>query len=267
MTKNFSFRRLGLLIKKQATESLKLYLLSAAALLLLLSMVFIFHRYMSFPHYHEETSYIIFIFGLIIAGAVFASFSFQQLATKEKATYFLSFPASTSEKLTAALFFNLIIFPVTYTVIFYLVNSVFWAYISSLVGENGGLDGGVRLSYVDWQNPRGFMEVFPFFFYVFFAVQAFYIMGSVYFTRFGFIKTTIVGIMLIFLFVWYFNEIIDDNFQGFNPDLTMNRFSAGEMKVYELSAFSKELVINFVKFIWAPVFWLVTYFRLRESQV
>ena len=89
MTNNFSFRRLGLLIKKRATENFKLYILSATALLLLLSLVFIFQYYMSFPHYEEETNYAIFIFGLIIAGAVFASFSFQQLGTKETATYFL----------------------------------------------------------------------------------------------------------------------------------------------------------------------------------
>ena len=223
---------------------------------------------MSFPHYEEETNYAIFIFGLIIAGAVFASFSFQQLGTKERATYFLSFPASTAEKLMAALFFNLVIFPITFTIIFYLVKTVFWAYVSSLAGDDtSGLTGGVRLSYVDWENRHGFMEVFPFFFYVFFAVQAFYIMGSVYFTRFGFIKTTIVGIMVIFLFVWYLNEIIGDNFDGFNSNLTMNRFAGGQMKVYELSAFSKELVINLLKFVWAPVFWLVTYFRLKESEV
>ena len=266
MTKNFSFTRLWLLIKKQAAEHLRLYLLSAVALLLILSLVFIFTRYTEYPNYDEETTYVIYIFGLIIAGAIFASFSFQQLGTKEKATYFLSFPASTMEKLSAALFFNLIVFPITYSIIFYLVKSLYWPYIQTLVQDNPEM---VRINYINWkEEPNGFMEAFPYFFYVFFAVQAFYILGSVYFTRFGFIKTTIAGLLLIFLFVWYFQGLVIGSFPAMNGPFSIRQFDApGEMKVYELSAFTQDLLINLARFIWAPVFWVATYFRLKETEV
>jgi hypothetical protein len=262
MTKNFSFRRLLLLIKKQAAENLRLYLLSSFALLLVLSLVFIFARYVGYPHYAEETIYITYIFGLIIAGAVFASFSFQQLSSKDKATYFLSFPASISEKLSSALFFNLVVFPITYSVIFYIVQSIYWSYIHTLH------DQYVQISYINWEQPRGFMEVFPYFFYVFFAVQAFYILGSAYFTRFGFIKTTITGIIIVFLFIWYLNAVIRGNFPGFNPTLTITQFEpTGQRKIFELSDFTKDIIIYAFKLLWAPVFWLATYFRLKETEV
>jgi hypothetical protein len=266
MTENFSFKRLWLLIKKQAAENLRLYLLFSTALLLVLSLVLIFSRFTSSGLYSEETIYIIYTFGLLIAGAIFASFSFQQLSSRDKAIYFLAFPASTSEKLTAALFFNLVVLPLTYTFIYFIVKSLFWVYLESVANTNPEL---LRISYINWNEPRrGFMEAFPYFFYAFFAIQGFYIMGSVYFTRFGFIKTTIVGIILIFLFVWYINEVVQDNFEGFQPSLSIRKFqSDGQMRVFELGDTAKDIVLYVVRFIWAPVFWLVTYFRLKETEV
>src|SRR5690349_9315167 len=74
MTNHFSFTRLYLLIKKQAIENLRLYALASTALALLLAIVFIFWYFNARPNFHEESLYMIYIFGLIVAGGLFASF-------------------------------------------------------------------------------------------------------------------------------------------------------------------------------------------------
>ena len=39
------------------------------------------------------------------------------------------------------------------------------------------------------------------------------------------------------------------------------------MKIYRLAPWIEDAVIVFAKFIWAPVFWVATYFRLKEKEI
>src|SRR3546814_5363128 len=55
-----------------------------------------------------------------------------------------------------------------------------------------------------------FMESEEFYFiYLFIAVQAFYLLGSVWFARFSFVKTTVLLVVLVVLgvyYIYYINE-------------------------------------------------------------
>jgi hypothetical protein len=267
MTTTFRFSRLLQLIRKQWVENFRLYIYSILALLGLLGLVIIFWVISSGPHYSEDALYIIFLFGLYIAGAVFASMSFSMLGNKERGTYWLAFPASHAEKLLCMIFYNVIAFSIVYTICFFLVKSLGVSYVTSLVAEKPDVYT-FRRSLSDIN--RTFLSVMPYFLYGFFAVQSFYLMGSSFFARYSFVITTILGSVLIFSFIWFSAELMQSAFNGysFNGD-HVRKYEEGAVtyKLYSLSPFATNVLGLSVKFVWAPVFWLVTWFRLKEKQL
>jgi hypothetical protein len=267
MTTTFSFPRLLQLIRKQWIENSRMYLFSVLALLGMLGLIMIFWVISDGRNYSEDSAYVIFVIGLYLAGAVFASMSFSMLGNREKGTYWLAFPASHLEKLITMIFYNVVVFTVAYCACFFLIKSVAVAYINSLVAEYPGTYSFRRSV---WDSNRSFLGILPYFIYGFFAIQAFYLLGSVYFPRYAFVITTIIGSALIFLFTYYSVELLEKSFSGysFNGD-HIRKYTAGHdtYQRYNLSPVFKDLLGFAVKFIWAPVFWVVAWFKLKEKQI
>ena len=261
MSPTFSFSRLGKLIAKQFYENSRLYLISTLALLGLLSLAFTFWITVAGPNYQEEETYFIFLFGLFLAGAIFASMSFNMLGRKDKGIYWLGIPATHLEKLVCTILFSVVLFFIVYCLCFYLVKSIALTYLDSRVGAiytemNGSNDG--------------FGSVFKYFLYAYFAVQSLYLLGSVYFSRYSFIVTTVVGALVVFLFVYYITQI--DRFM--EPDswelFTVKRADANVQDSYFLYSVSPTVVdiIKYaVQFLWVPVFWVATWYRLKEKEI
>lgn len=267
MTTTFSFSRLLQLIRKQWIENSRLYLFSVLALLGMLGLIMIFWIISDGQHYSEDSLYIIFIFGLFVAGAVFASMSFSMLGHREKGTYWLAFPASHLEKLLCMIFYNVIVFTLVYSACFFLVKSGAVAYVNNLIADKPAV---YTLRRSKWGADGSFLSVFPYFIYGFFAVQSFYLLGSVYFSRYSFVITTIAGSALIFIFAYYTAELVEGSFTGFswNGD-HVRKYDAGfnTYQRYELPSWLSGVLEYVIKFIWAPVFWVVTWFRLKEKQI
>ena len=123
---------------------------------------------------------------------------------------------------------------------------------------------------INWKS--GFGQVFPNFMYGFFSVQAFYLLGSVYFPRFSYLLTTIIGFVLVFGFMWFcvflFSSQLQKNYiwDGF----AVSRYNEGRMggrAEYNLPASFSATLSFLLKFLWAPVFWTVAWFRLKEKQI
>lgn len=268
MTTTFSFPRLLQLIRKQWFENSRLYFFSILALLGILGLVMIFWVLTSGNHYSEDGLYIIFLFGLFIAGTVYASMSFSMLGNKERGTYWLAFPASHLEKLICMIFYNVVVFTVVYCACFFLLKSMAVTYVNSLVAGDPQTYAFRRSV---WGSDSSFLKIIPYFLYCFFAVQSFYLLGSVYFPRYSFVITTVVGSALIFVFVYYSMEILKGSFyEGFswNGDhLRKYDEDFSSYKRYELSPVFTDLLTFAIKFIWAPVFWVVAWFRLKEKQI
>lgn len=267
MTTTFSFSRLLQLVRKQWIENSRLYIYSILALLGMLGLIMVFWVITDGKHFSEDSLYIIFLFGLFIAGAVFASMSFSMLGSKEKGTYWLSFPASHLEKLLCMIFYNVVVFTIVYCLCFFLLKSAAVAYVSSLVAEKP-TEYTFRRSV--WDSNRSFLGIVPYFLYGFLAVQSFYLLGSVYFARYSFVITTIVGSVLIFLFSYYSVELIQSSLHGYSWNGDHLRKYDGDYSTYQrynLSPVMTDLLGFFVKYIWAPVFWVVAWFRLKEKQM
>ena len=274
MSATFSSSRLLQLVRKQWIENSRFYILSALALIGILGLVLLFWFNTSgnyVKNFKEEDLYIIFTFGMYIVGGVFASMSFSMLGEKEKGTYWLSFPASHLEKMLCIVLYNVIFFTLVYCACFLLLKTVAFTYIQNLIKTEP--------SRYHWQymnrgiNSNDFSVAFPYFMYAFFAVQAFYVLGSVYFARFSFVLTTVVGIILIAGFMWYAvylsKNILPNNYdwQGNHVRRYVNTIGTYDYSRYELSGTLAEAFWFIVKFIWAPVFWIAAWYRLKEKQI
>jgi hypothetical protein len=266
MTATFSFSRLFKLLRKQWFENTRLYIFSTLALLALLGLVFLLWISASGRYFREEGTYIIFTFGAYIAGTVFSSMSFHMLGDKAKGSYWLGFPASHLEKLLSVIFYNVIFFSIVYCACFFLIKSVALTYVDYLIAAKPG-----HYSYhpMEWKN--GFGEVFSYFIYGFFALQAFYMLGSVYFSRFSFVITTVIGAALLFAFALYSvylsKNYLPDGYHWSGSYVTQYNQNWESFRRFELSPFTKDLLSYSVKFIWAPLFWVVAWFRLKEKEI
>ena len=271
MSATFSSFRLLQLVRKQWIENSRFYIFSALALIGILGLVLLFWFNNSGNSFKEESLYMIFTFGMYLAGGVFASMSFSMLGEKEKGTYWLAFPASHLEKLLCILLYNVVFFTLVYCACFLLLKTVAFTYIQSLIKTD---PLRYHWRYMDWGiNSNDFSVAFPYFMYAFFAVQAFYVLGSVYFARFSFVLTTVIGAVLIAGFLWYAVYLSKNMFpNGYNWNgnhVSKHFISGGSLTSsrYELSGTLSGILSFIVKFIWAPVFWIAAWYRLKEKEI
>lgn len=266
MSVSFSFLRLGKLITKQFFENVRLYTFSVLALFSLLALVFAFFILSAGPNYHEEGTWFIFLIGLFLSGSVFASMAFNMLHSKDKGIYWLSLPATHGEKLVCTIFYTTIVFTAVYCVCFFIVKWIAVYFIHGLIKEDP------RLSYTEITDYiKGFGEVLPYFICAYFAVQALYLLGAVYFSRYTFVVTSVVGAMFIFAFIYYLSKVEE----GFLGQVQWNIVSAkktdigiqGHYHLYSVSPAISTLTQYFVQFAWAPLFWIVTFYRLKEKEI
>lgn len=256
MNNSFSFSRLGLLIKKQWFDNAKLYSLSVLALTGLLAIIFIFWAIVNGSRYDEQDTIVIFFILLFGAGLIFASSTFAVLGDKAKGTYWLGIPATHLEKLLCGIFYSIIVFLVVYLVSFFVVRQITFVIIR--------LDPDNEIRWAENFLPGEILC------YIFIALQSLFMLGSVYFERFAFIKTVLAALFIIFLFmlagVFFTKNLLPHN-SGIRGLTSFATYGDNEMKLYRLAPWIEDTVIALAKFIWAPVFWVATYFRLKEKEI
>lgn len=266
MFSSFSLSRLGKLITKQFFENARLYTYSVLALAGLLALAFMFWIITGKPDFHEEATYVIFLIGLFIAGSAFASMALSMLGSKDKGMYWLGVPATHLEKLICTIFYTTIVFTAVYCLCFFLIKWIAVMAVKALVKENP------LLSYVGMNDfSRGFGEAIPYFIYTFFAVQALYLLGSVYFSRYTFVVTTVIGSVIILAFGYYLTRIHDGMLGRVNWNIiSVIKYDTGIKNgylLYSLSPFVSGIVKYAAQFAWAPLFWIITWFRLKEKEI
>lgn len=266
MSPTFSLTRVGKLIKKQLYENARLYTFSVLALFALLALVFTFWIIGSAPNHHEEGTYIIMVFGLFIGGTIFASMSFSMLGSKDKGIYWLSVPATHFEKLVCTIFFTTIVFTLVYFLCFYMVKIIAVSFLQQYIKSH---PSSVYSEITNFN--RGFPSMIRYFIYAYFAVQSLYLLGSVYFSRYAFIITTVAGAFLIFVFVYYITRLEHQLLTDANWDIISvskpNSSNRDQYFLYSVSPFLSNLIKYVFQFAWAPLFWIVTWFRLKEKEI
>jgi hypothetical protein len=277
----FSFSRWRLLVAKHWVEHRRPYLLSLLAIAGLYAAWFAFVMAIdTIAPMEVFMQFAAYIFGLCVVGCLYASMLFSDLSTKKDALPWLSLPASQLEKLLCALFYGVVLFYVAYTLVFYLVDIIMVQWSNNLTYHHPRYFPGSTIRVMPVRLYNLFTAVgapvpereHHLFISLFFAIQAAFILGSVYFTRYSFIKTAIAVLLFSLGFIVLQRGVIHPLLPRgwFNDPLGWARplYDGGPMIEEVRLPGSLETTILRISQLGLPLFfWFVTYIRLKEKEV
>lgn len=225
--------------------------------------------YLSFRNgrlFSEEFQVAYYFVGLFISGCLSANFLFADLASKPKAIGYLLQPASSLEKIICSLFFGVFIFWIGYSMMFYVVN-VGMVYIANNI--NGTQWSVINIFSTNRYNNPFFSGPASNLYFIYFSAQALFITGSLYFIRYSFFKTVIISLLIgLTLFL----------FPGAMIYLSMPIGITRTITSFEILDFRGNILVEmppwfdltaklFSFYLVTLVFWLTSYFLLKEKQV
>lgn len=274
----FSFERWRLLVGRHWAENKKRYLLSFFAFIGLLIFWFAFVLLMTHNFYVEESIQLVTYFVcLFIAGAFYASQFFSDLGSQPKGINYLLTPASTLEKIACTLFYVVLLFFVFLTLAFYIVDVSMVALANTLqatLHHDESLTGQSKVVnvFMDTKHNADSYNINYYFLLLFFAVQSFFLLGSAYFSKYSFVKTAIT-IFLLLLGAFFIEAYVMDSFLpkgSHSGNFTTYLTFKGDWtpyKIVTLPAWINRLLTTLLFYAFPPLFWIVTYFRVKEKEV
>lgn len=263
MNPSFNLRRFGLVLQLHLSEHIRSYLLGVGVLfgvwiiILAPSTARTTHFGENVYRFHG----IVFSFLFGGAGAWFASEAFRVVSTPIRGIPHLMLPASQLEKYVIGLLM-LLLFVLVFIGVFYTVEGICFSIINSrlpttepryallnLTGPHIPFD----LRYLSWLTP------------------SFFLLGSIYFTKGAFIKTSAIAFLLYF-FVMFLNELLilqlfpEREHYGNTPFSDVFFWQNGRRYDVELMGLPK-LVMAVISGVVAPVLWFIGYIRFKEKQL
>ncbi|HYO23278.1 MAG TPA: hypothetical protein VER36_12800 [Flavisolibacter sp.] len=270
MNQFFSFKRFTLLVLKHWADNKKRYGLSMLAFVGLLITWLVFTMLTGFDNkpMGKTVQQVTFFLALFAVGTFYASQYFRDLGSRAKGITFLLVPASAFEKLLCSLLYTVVLFFVTFTAAFYLVDVLMVAVANTFPSTGKTEVVNVFKIILLKFNKDSTINFLLFFF----SVQSVFLLGSIYFEKYSFIKTIISGFVscfALFCLMYFFNEMLlpeGDYPSGF---LTTYRVfvDGGNDRLVQIPRWIGEVFRFSVMYAAAPFLWIVTYFRLKEKQV
>jgi len=275
MNNIFNIQRFGLLLKRQWLEFGKIYLIS---LLVALGVIIAFYGFALWPSLFENREFrerdlnfrepLFIIFGFIFISIIASSY-FAHLGQKPKAIIDLLIPASTFEKFLTGVFFTSILAVASFIFIFYAADLAFVAKLrgmyTSVEQVTPYMHNGVEIKSIDhlsyfFSKNYEVVNFLPIYAVPFFVISVF-LLGSIYFNKFHYIKTAISvmifsGIMTFILFKT--GEFL---FEGKIMIQQENR------NVSPMSQNTAEWLGLLLLLTLTAIFWSITYVRLKEKEV
>jgi len=257
---NFSFRRLGLLLRRDASAGYKSVFIAMAAVggfVLLVSVVSALGRELG-PIHGPMYFPLLFLGGYIVT-----SLTFKELHLNGHGVFYLALPGSALEKFLSKLLVTSLV---------YAFGSLFFYTAVSAAAE--GINRLVFGYGHPFFNPFTRTTLIAIAGYI--VTQAVFLVGSIYFRKLAFIKTNLYlwlfGIavaVIVALITW---AIFHDYAVGSRIDLDPYFQRIGESG--ELQAVLSPMAEKFLQaakgLFWgvmAPVCWIISYLRLRETEV
>jgi hypothetical protein len=272
----FDFNRWLLYIGKHWNENKKKYLLSLGAIGGLLVLWYSFIMLINFRQpLKPDMQVITYYVGLFLTGCLFASFMFSDLNEGATGIHFLLVPVSALEKLLCALLFSGVLFFISYTLVYYVVDFSMVKISNSIIetaAKRDHFQAKVQEVINVFQAPPEMGDNFYIYFLILFVgVQSAFLLGSVYFVKFNFIKTTVSVLVLFVAFMFIVHKgmhlfMPPGNF--FEPFSIYRVWQPDNTQVaILLPDWISDILFFLFKYSLAPVFWFATYFRLKEKEV
>ncbi|MES2881881.1 MAG: hypothetical protein V4676_07025 [Bacteroidota bacterium] len=274
MNQFFSLKRFSLLVVKHWADNKRRYALSILAFLGLLVTWFAFTMLTGFDNIPmgKAVQQITFFFSLFAVGTFFASQYFGHLGSRSKGINFLLVPASAFGKLLCSLLYTVLLFFVVFTAAYYLVNTLMVAIANTLPASSGGLAKPSVVNVFKIILIKFNTDSTINFLLFFFSVQSAFLLGSIYFEKYSFIKTIITGFVagfILFCLMYFFNELLlpeGDYPSGFFTTYVVHVDGVNDHLI-EIPSWIGEVFRFLVMYGVAPFLWVVTYYRLKEKQV
>ena len=222
-----------------------------------------------------------FYIGLYFVGCLYASTIFSELSSKSQSITYLSVPASHLEKLLCAILFGVVLFFIVYVLIFYMVEIPMVSLANRIITEEHQTFGGTTV-------PIGHVEVFNMMalnpwapigdrkYHIlllgYFAAQSAFLLGSVYFPRYSFIKTIVAIVSLALLVNVFMTKVVEahlpDGWKTYGLFQWNNyTYSSPHLELVTLPGWVEDSLLMLVRFSVPPVCWVIAYFRLKEKEV
>ncbi len=258
----FNPARVSLLLKKELFHDNKKTLLAIGAVFAFLLVLAFSHIIdngdTSMRNYHINRYALILIFG----GILYSSFAFNELnAPLERANY-LILPASHLEKFASKWIQTVIIFPIVFTLLYFLFMFIVNGLASSY---------GKQINTLQWTtHPNGAPGIIGFYM-IYVAVQSIFLLGSAHFRKYELFKTGLFAILLasslafvaIGTIYLVFIDQLDSIYFSFPNDLHARPSD-------NFLEFAETTMWNFVQFMFyafLPIIcWISGYFKLTEKE-
>lgn len=250
MDQFFDFKRFSLLVSKHWADNKKRYTLSVLAYLGLLMAWFVFTIMGDDMRMSRDVQMGTYFFSLFVVGTLYASQYYRHLGSRSRGINFLLVPASTFEKFLCSLLYTVLLFFVVLTAAFYAIDFLMVT-LSNAFTDTASTSGKAIVTnvfVVDLLDAHDTTSINSLLF--FFAVQGAFLLGSVYFNKYNFLKT-IICLFILFLVVAGFIILFHD--KVFPDD--------------RVPGWMLQLLSILIKYVIAPVLWIFTYISLKRKHV
>ena len=273
MNQTFSFQRWSLLVAKHWAENRRRYLLSIVAFMSLIMVWYVFVMLTDLQDpLAKGLQHITFYFSLFIVGPFYASQFFKSLGSKSKAVDYLMVPSSTLEKTIVGIFYVVVLFPIVFTAAFYLVDAIAVSF-ANLFHPSYNTDGAnvAQITNVFDLNENAINPA-PYILLLFFAIQSAFLLGSVYFAQYSYVKTAIslslVCLIVAFVGIYLPGESMPrGGFYKSPVEYMIYSDNWEDRKMVALPGWIGEVLKYIFLYAFHPIFWVTTYFRLKEKEV
>ena len=251
MNEIFNLKRFGLLLKEQISKNLKILIMGTVVVFAILGALNLISILSTSNHIvNDDTRFGFYISLMYPAGILLSGFWFTNIQKSSIESGGLLLPASHFEKICIAFLINVILFILIYIIIVVTLELAMFHDIKILkIILKHGLRYGSNLN--DFYMP-------------FLALQSMFLFGSLLFKKMPPLKTGFtlfliyIGLMIVHTIVLK-NVLKDDNYTNIRD------FIFGQYNI-QVSAYYS-IIMKIVFYSSFPVFWVASYFKLKEKQV
>lgn len=264
MNNSIDLARLKALILRQWLSFGKVYLMALGIVVGLFVSFYGYNLYHALKTYHtadiesvlDFRLYIFVILGIIFITIVSSTY-FSNMGDKSKAIFELLIPASSLEKYLIAIFYTFIVPVVSYFLLFFFVDLAFVSYERQLfvnyLGDQSTTNEILNYFFaVAWPKQLYYMSFLPV------LLSSLFLLGSIYFEKFHYIKTAISLIAYVFVFIFLMFQIMDWVTRG-TVSTDRTTFMNSEMFVLK--------ICSVVGIVITLLVWGIGYMRLKEKEV
>jgi hypothetical protein len=249
----FSIRRILLLMQKELYENLKIVSVGYISFFGIATAVVVLNFIGGGEAWAEFSRF--FEFGLFITGLFITGMAFKSFRSKEGTMSYLSIPASVLEKFISMLLLTTIGLTVFYTAAFSLFDFLFTAIGNSLTNHS--------VEYF-----RFFTDELPHLFLIYLIVQSVFLAGAATFKKVPLFFTVfwlfvfLLGIGLYSAGLAYlFRDTFESTAHQLDRGVNLNLMDMKDTGLWISEA--PEFIFYYLT---APVFWAITYFKIKEKE-